>query len=911
MSHEHPPTIHHSPFTNHAPPLLPPTTPLSDAPFITRKQATSLRKVGLETLADLVTHYPRRHEDRRHFAPYPDGESVDPVLLSGTLVSARFLPYGGWKKGYEATLEEPSGFGARVTCRWFNMPYIGKQLAVGQQLVVYGRTKLRGKRTIIDFPEFEILEEGDPTDFVHLNRIVPVHPAGEGITPRKLRELIHEALEATDLSQIPTLRPTIHHSPFTDHLRPLHFPPTFEAYETARRALVGEEFFAMQALIASRRAHVATLPGSPKAPEGTLLRELLATLPFLLTDAQAQAIAEIKKDLAKPTRMTRLLQGDVGSGKTLVALAAALTGIEAGHQAILMAPTQILANQHYKNLKHLCEPLGVEVKLRMGNAPVPGASGGVPPPRIPRETPAPPTETRYSKRNLPHFERPWAKYMITFTTIARRHLTPAARQIVLDAILHIRDASKWHLYAACVMPDHVHILVEPQVESEDAEGRPVFHRLATLLHSLKSYTVHEINHREQKKGPLWEKESFDRIIRFEADLQEKFHYICRNPWTANLADENSDYPHVWWPEKEMESARIALGSARVPACERAASPPPALRRNAEARTRDGRAPQLLIGTHALLHDPAELADPGLVIIDEQHKFGVLQRAKLIDGPGTPDVLVMTATPIPRTLAQTAYGDLDVTTLNELPPGRGRIITGIRPTSKLPEAAKFLRDQIEAGRQIYIVYPLIEESEKLAAKAATEEFTRWSELLSPHPCGLLHGRLKPDEKEAAMTAFRTAETKVLVSTTVIEVGVDVPNATVMLIENAERFGLAQLHQLRGRIGRGTHTSYCILVPGKDTPEAREKLSVLEQTTDGFRVAEADLALRGPGDLIGTAQTGLPPLRLGDLHRDQAEMLQARDQARAIFETDPQLEDPAHAKLKTWLTAHQKKLRALSG
>ncbi len=885
--------------------MLPPTTPLADLAWITKKQRTSLTKLGLDTLADLVTHYPRRHEDRRHFVPYPDGDSADSVLLSGTIVQARYLPFGGWKKGFEATLEEPSGLGARVTCRWFNMPYIGKQLMVGQQLVVYGKTKLKGKRTIIDFPEYEILEAGDPSDLIHLNRIVPVHPAGEGLTPKKLREIIHEALKITDLATIPRLLPGLSFQNF----KAIHFPATPEAYEEARSALVGEEFFAIQSLIAARRAHVATLPGSAKENAARLLRKLLATLPFLLTDAQARAVAEIKRDLARPTRMTRLLQGDVGSGKTLVALAAALTTIESGHQAILMAPTQILANQHYKTLKHLCEPLGVEVKLRMGNAPVPGASGGVPPPRIPQETPAPPTETRYSKSNLPHFERPWAKYMITFTTIPRRHLTPTARQIVLDAILHIRDVAKWHLYAACVMPDHVHLLVEPQVESEDAEGRPVFHRLATLLHSLKSYTVHEINHREQKKGPLWEKESFDRIIRSEADLQEKFHYICRNPWTAKIADENSDYPHVWWPEKETESAHIALGSARVPACERAASPPPALRRNAEARTRDGRAPQLLIGTHALLHDPAELDSPGLVIIDEQHKFGVLQRAKLIEGPGTPDLLVMTATPIPRTLAQTAYGDLDVTTLDELPPGRGKIITGIRPASKLPEAANFLRAQIEAGRQVYIVYPLIDESEKLAAKAATEEFTRWSELLSPHPCGLLHGRLKSDEKNAAMTAFRAAETKVLISTTVIEVGVDVPNATVMLIENAERFGLAQLHQLRGRIGRGTRTSYCILVPGEDTPATRQKLEVLEKTNDGFVVAEADLQLRGPGDLIGTAQTGLPPLRLGNLLRDQAEMLKARDQARKVFKKDPHLEDPSNANLKAWLARQNS--AALSG
>jgi ATP-dependent DNA helicase RecG len=268
-------------------------------------------------------------------------------------------------------------------------------------------------------------------------------------------------------------------------------------------------------------------------------------------------------------------------------------------------------------------------------------------------------------------------------------------------------------------------------------------------------------------------------------------------------------------------------------------------------------------------------------------------------------------PLPRTLAQTAYGDLNVTTLDELPPGRGKIITGIRSAKKLPEAVKFLREQIEGGRQIYLVYPLVEESDKLPAKAATAEFERWQPLLAPHACGLLHGRLKPEEKESVMTAFRSGETKALISTTVIEVGVDVPNATVMLIENAERFGLAQLHQLRGRIGRGKHTSYCILVPGKDTEEAREKLGILEETTDGFRVAEADLQLRGHGDLIGTAQTGLPPLRLGDILRDHDQMLGARTLAQKIFTEDPDLDHPAHANLKAWLATQPSNLTALAG
>jgi ATP-dependent DNA helicase RecG len=669
-----------------------PDLPLGDAAWIPPKRVANLRKLGLRTLGDLILHYPRRYEDRRHFAPFPDAASDRPVLLCGTVVKASYLPYGGWKRGFQAVLEEigADALARRISCRWFNMPYVGKLIATGLRMVAYGRPKARGRQLILDFPEFEMIED-EADGLVHLNRITPVHPAGEGVTPRKLREWIFHALKAVDLAAIPSLLPGADKRPSrVAALRAIHFPESFEALETARRQLVGEEFFAMQALIVSRRARIEALPGKAKPARGKLLERLHAALPFELTGAQKRAITTIRADLASERRMHRLLQGDVGSGKTLVALSAALLAIEAGTQAAIMAPTQLLAEQHYANFKRLLEPLGLRVALRTG---------------------------------------------------ARR----------------------------------------PEVSSQ--------------------------------------------------------------PSTLN--------------------------------------------------------PQLLVGTHALLFDPEELRNPGLIVIDEQHKFGVMQRAKLILRADAPDVLVMTATPIPRTLAQTAYGDLDVTTLDELPANRGKIITGIRPAAKLPEATTFLRQQIEAGRQVYIVYPLVEESEKLEAKAAAAEFDKWRALLAPHACGLLHGRMKPEEKDAAMRAFVRGETKALVATTVIEVGIDVPNATVMLVENADRFGLAQLHQLRGRIGRGAHTSYCILVPGEDTPEAREKLAVLEQTRDGFVVAEADLRLRGPGDLLGTAQTGLPPLRLGDLFRDAKILEEARRRAAAIFEADPALARAEHAPLREWL------------
>ncbi len=871
---------------------LDPATPLGQCGWIPASRVPNLRRLGLRTLGDLAVHYPRRHEDRRHFAPFPDAAGDQPLLLCGLVVKAGHLPYGRWRRGYEATIEEPGGgaLARRISCRWFNMPYVGKLVVTGLSMVVHGRPKLRGKRLFIDFPEFEMIEEeGDA--LVHLHRITPVHPAGEGVTPRRLREWIFRALEATDLARIPSLLPGAeaeeNQAARAAALRAIHFPPSFEALATARGRLVREEFFAMQALIASRRARVAALPGKPKPAAGRLLARLLADLPFAPTGAQRRAIGIIRADLASDRRMNRLLQGDVGSGKTLVALSAALLAIESGYQAAIMAPTQLLAEQHYANFRRLLEPLGLRVALRTGSrredhAPLPlfkgsapGSMGFQPLPSgiLPEGSDE---QVRDSRRNLPHFERPGAKYAITFATHGKRLLSNEARRIVIESILHEKERGRFELYAACVMPDHVHLLIEPGIES-NAGGKPVFYALSRILHSIKSFTASCINHLEKSKDVVWAQESFDRLIRSESDLREKFRSITRNPWDAGIVPAEEDYPHVWWPGKT-------------------ATP---FRPEAERDGRETHAPQLLVGTHALLFEPDELRNPGLIVIDEQHKFGVMQRAQLILRADAPDVLVMTATPIPRTLAQTAYGDLDVTAIDEMPANRGRVITGIRDPKKLPEAAAFIRGQIEAGRQAYIVYPLVEQSEKLEAKSAIAEFEKWQPLLAPHACGLLHGRMKPAEKEAAMRAFVAGETKALIATTVIEVGIDVPNASVLLVENAERFGLAQLHQLRGRIGRGAHTSYCILMPGEDTPEAREKLGVLEKTRDGFAVAEADLRLRGPGDLLGTAQTGLPPLRLGDLYRDAAILDEARQLAAEIFRVDPKLARPEHASLREWV------------
>jgi ATP-dependent DNA helicase RecG len=443
------------------------------------------------------------------------------------------------------------------------------------------------------------------------------------------------------------------------------------------------------------------------------------------------------------------------------------------------------------------------------------------------------------------------------------------------------------------MPDHAHLLIEPMIERAGNSGNPVFFSLSKILHSIKSFTATRINRIEKGNEPVWERESFDRMIRSESDLHEKFHYITRNPWDAGLVKSDEDYRWVWYHGDR--NAEVFAAGCREQQAGSLCSP------DVQVLPRDE--PQIIVGTHALLYDKVSFSNLGLVVIDEQHKFGVAQRGQLSAREPAPDVLVMTATPIPRTLTMTIYGDLDVSTINEMPRNRGKIVTAVRDGSKLGEVLAFLRTQLEAGRQVYVIYPLIDESEKLDAKAAAAEYELWRERLRPFRCDLLHGRLPALEKQEIMERFRRGETKALISTTVLEVGVDVPNATVMLIENAERFGLAQLHQLRGRIGRGEHKSYCILLTSAQAKEASAKLAVLERTRDGFEVAEADWELRGPGDLLGTAQSGLPALKIGNLRTDAHLMRRARAAAVLILERDPRLELPENQRFRRLIVEQQ--------
>jgi len=684
---------------------------LADLPGINAPKIKQLERMGLHCVEDILFHLPRRYEDRTRFDRFPRDESDVAVCVCGTVEKATVKRFQGWKKMFEVVLKEDQqdALSQPLTCRWFNLHFLEKVIISGQRLIVYGKPKLKKHGIVIDQPEFEIVEDDDATS-VHLKRIVPVYRATEGMSQRVLRRLTFDILALIPDTAFEERLPfDLDPLPFSKAIREIHFPSSWNDLTMARRHLVLDEFFSMQLFLAARRADSVQRPGTAHRGTGKLTDALLSALPFPLTNAQKRAIQEIARDMATSRPMNRLLHGDVGSGKTLVALSSMLTAVESGSQAALMAPTQILAEQHYLNFRKLLEPLGLSVSLRTGS----------------------------------------------------------------------RD--------------------------EDAAPLPLF---------------------------------------------------------SNC------------PAKDQS-------------------------------------PDIIVGTHALLFEKETFTRLGLVVIDEQHKFGVMQRARLIQQGVMPDVLVMTATPIPRTFTMTIYGDLDVSTLDELPAGRAPIVTALRSTSKLPEAAQFILKHLEAGRQAYIVYPLIEESEKLNAKAATLEYEQWVKLLAPMPVSLLHGRMDPEEKDRVMTAFRDGRTKALVSTTVIEVGIDVPNASIMLVENAERFGLAQLHQLRGRIGRGTHKSFCILLSDAANGEAIEKLQTLERTSNGFEIAEADLRLRGPGDLLGTAQSGLPPLRLGDPLADADLMLLARSTAKSIFESDPKLAKPENLKFRTRIAETRKLILAQVG
>ena len=651
-----------APANQNAEPLAQPVTAVWGVGY---ERAKLLAKLNIFTVEDLLLHKPRRYEDRRTFLAIRDLQVKEMATVRGKIVAAGIKRFKkGTRSMFECVLDDGT---ALVHCRWWQaQPWMEDYFAVGREFVVFGKTESLRPRTI-DHPETELVEPEDD-EFIHVNRIAPIHPLTEGLTARVMRTLVWRALEKFgDVVTEPYPEPAGSGAPSRmNAIRMIQFPEAFSDVEIARRRLARDEFVVLQRQIRERRKKFeANAPALPAGGDNRLIKPFLAALGFSLTGAQTRVLREIRADLRGAHPMRRLLQGDVGSGKTAVAACAALMVLESGFNVALMAATEILADQHFRNFEKWFGELGVQVEMQTGS-----------------------------------------------------------RKTV----------------------------------------------------------------------------------------------------------------------------------------------------NAERRATH---PTLFIGTHALLTGGFEIPNLGLVVIDEQHKFGVAQREQLVRKGRYPHLLVMTATPIPRTLGLTLYGELDFSAIDELPPGRGRVKTLVRTTEKLPKVWDFVREKLAAGRQAYVVYPRVEDTGETGIKAVTREFANLTKLLAPYRVGLLHGRLSGREKEAVMTGFRTGTTHVLLATSLIEVGVDVPNATLMLIENAEMFGLAQLHQLRGRIGRGAHESLCVLISDAKDPVTRTRLKVLEQTNDGFKIAEEDLKLRGPGELLGREQSGLPDFRFGDLVEDLDIIRQARD------------------------------------
>ena len=670
------------------------------------ERAAQLARLGILTIEDLLLHAPRRYEDRRHFRKIAELTKDEPFTARGTIVAQGLKRFcGGNKSVFEFIVDDGS---ARLHCRWWNLPFMEKYFEVSDEVFVFGKLVQTKPRTM-DHPETEVIEGGEES-FIHINRVVPVYPLTEGLPQRWLRGLIWRTLErfvaaprqsaasfpewnkfderitalSRDAATVPTRANAVHM---------IHFPEEITDVEIARRRLALDEFVALQLEIRLRRKNFeAKSRALPCGGDNRLIKPFLAQLGFKLTGAQTNVLREIRADMGGPPTprgfgaagahpMRRLLQGDVGSGKTVVAGCTALMALESGFNVALMGPTEILAEQHFRNFQKWFEPLGVKVEMQTGS----------------RKT----------------------------------------------------ASDKWQV-------------------ASDTNTPPANH-------------------------------------------------VTRHPSPVTL----------------------------------------------------------FIGTHALFTAGFDMPKLGLVIIDEQHKFGVAQRETLVRKGHYPHLLVMTATPIPRTLGLALYGDLDVSVIDEMPAGRGGIKTFVRTAEKLPKVWGFIREKIAAGRQAYIVYPRVEEQDTANdIKAVTKEFENVQRALAPFKAGLLHGRVKSADKERVMAAFRANEIQALVATALIEVGLDVPNATVMLIENAERFGLAQLHQLRGRIGRGAQESFCILISDAKKPEAQARLKILEETNDGFKIAEADLKLRGPGELLGREQSGMPKFRFGNLVEDLDLIRQAR-------------------------------------
>jgi ATP-dependent DNA helicase RecG len=652
-----------------------------------------LKKLGLERIIDAVYYLPYRYEDRSTVTPMANLRHNGNFLVKGQVVGISEVQTPKKKKKLlKALLYDRTGTVTLLFLQEKVFPYYRKLFtgakALKKEVLAYGTVKRETGGFTMVHPEVEIADKLEK-----LGSVLPIYHTAEGIRQATIRKDIQTLIKKA-LPYFPEFLPknTVEKYGFPEAavaLWNVHFPSEnieelLEFKSPSQRRVIFDELFLVQLALALHRQKVKKEKGIQFQINPQLIEEFKSSLPFRLTSAQERVLNEIVEDMKKPEPMNRLVQGDVGSGKTVIAAAAAFFAAKSGYQTAVMAPTEILANQHYKKFKEYLSKYKLKVGLLTGSL---------------------------SKR---------------------------------------------------------------------------------------------------------EKETVQRAIK------EGYYDV-------------------------------------------------------------------VVGTHALIQEEVEFKNLGLAVIDEQHRFGVRQRLELRKKGRMPDVLVMTATPIPRTLAMTAYGDLDISVIDELPEGRKPIKTKIVFEDEREKLISFLKTELSKGNRIYIVYPLIEESEKLELKAATEMFHYWKEKLSPYPVGLLHGRMKQDEKDRIMESFKSGEIAVLVSTTVIEVGVDVPEATVMVVEHAERFGLAQLHQLRGRVGRGDRQSYCFLVTSREVGEdAVKRLKVLESTNDGFKIAEADLSFRGPGELFGTKQSGLGEFKIADLKRDYDLLKTAREEAQKLIEGNPNLE-----------------------
>ncbi len=687
-------------------------SPVSSLKRVTSKTAGQLEKLGIDTVRDLLYHFPHRHIDYSRKAKISELWPGQDVTVVGRISQAREIPLGrSRRKATEAELSDETG-SVRIT--WFNQGFLARTLKSGTNLAVSGKVDAFQNRPVFESPEYDILRPGQEP--VSTGRLVPVYPLTAGLVGRTLRSLTWQVLQdflrelgetspedmlfRTSLLSLPTA------------LLQAHYPNSLQSRDQARRRLAFDELLTLQLSVLSRRQkEVGLLEGVGIEARPELLQGFLSDLPFSLTGAQRRCLDEILGDMAQGTPpMNRLLQGEVGSGKTVVVLIALLASISRGYQGAIMVPTEVLAEQHFQTVTRLL--------------------GG-----------------------------------LADTTQSENLLT-----VYLEAL-----------------------------------GRPM-------------------------------------------------------------------------------TVGLLTGSTR-------ARPRNRLKALAAEGTLD-----LLIGTHALIQEGVEMPRLALAVMDEQHRFGVMQRSALRQkSEENPHTLVMSATPIPRTLTLTLYGDLDISVIDELPPGRQEIQTRYVDPERREAAYGFIRREVGDGRQAFIVCPLVEESEAIEAKAASDEYERLSREIFPDlKLGLLHGRMSAAEKDRVMRQFRDRELDILVTTAVVEVGIDVPNATVMFIEGADRFGLSQLHQFRGRVGRGEHKSYCILMSENPSNLAQERLSALERTRDGFELAEIDLNLRGPGDFFGTRQSGLPNLRMARLS-DRDLLDQARQEAIKIMEEDPELESDRHAGL----------------